>query len=328
MAIKLIYPVNGPITQLFGENPQFYKRWGYAGHNGIDWGIPNGTPVKAAADGTVDKVGFENGGYGNFVKMSHMDGDTKYYTYYAHLHSTSVQAGQKISAGTVVGLSNNTGASTGPHLHFGVKIDGQNPDYKGYLDPMPFLTGMAAPSSPASPSTPETDPDPEAPVVPGAIVGAIDLPNLEFEVIFDGVNVRSGPGIEYPILEQLEAGTRVKGTRMHSWSAWVEFEPGQWSAMTFNLVAYMKVTGSGDLNTLPVSRTTGAIQLPSLELEVSNDFLRVRSAPDTTASQVGQLNMGDKVTGRQMHAGRAWIEIGKDKWIALCFEGTHYLSFV
>jgi len=327
MAIKLIYPVSGPITQLFGENPQFYKRWGYAGHNGIDWGIPNGTPVKAAADGTVDKVGFENGGYGNFVKMSHTDGNTKYNTYYAHLHSTSVQAGQKISAGTVVGLSNNTGASTGPHLHFGVKIDGQNPDYKGYLDPMPYLTG-SAPATPASPTTPGTASDPQAPVVPGGIVGAIDLPNLDLEVTYDGVNVRTGPGIEFTILEQLSAGTKIKGKRMHSWGAWVEFEPGQWSAITFNLVAYMKVVGSGALNELPVSRTTGAIQLPSLELEITNDFLRVRSAPDATAFQVGQLNMGDKVTGRQMHAGRAWIEIGKDKWVALCFEGTQYLRFV
>jgi len=328
MAIKLIYPVNGPITQLFGENPQFYKRWGYAGHNGIDWGIPNGTPVKAAADGTVDKVGFENGGYGNFVRMSHKDGNTTYNTYYAHLHSTSVQAGQKITAGTVVGLSNNTGASTGPHLHFGIKIDGQNPAYKGYLDPMPYLTGGATPATPVSSSTTETGTTTQAPTTPGSIVGAIDLPNLEFEAIFDGVNVRTGPGIEYTIIEQLEAGTKVKGTRMHSWSAWVEFEPGQWCAMTFNLVAYMKVVGSGALNTLPVSRMTGAIQLPSLVMEVANDFLRVRNAPDTTAFQVGQLNMGEKVTGRQMHAGRAWIEIGKDKWVALCFEGNQYLKFI
>src|SRR5262245_22950964 len=110
MAIKLVFPVSGPITQLFGENPDFYKRWGYAGHNGVDIGIPNGTPIVAAADGTVEKVGFEDNGYGNFVKMSHMDGTTKYYTYYAHLQSTSVSNGQKITAGTVVGLSNNTGA--------------------------------------------------------------------------------------------------------------------------------------------------------------------------------------------------------------------------
>ncbi|HKJ37935.1 MAG TPA: peptidoglycan DD-metalloendopeptidase family protein [Anaerolineales bacterium] len=324
MAIKLIYPVSGPITQLFGENPEFYKRWGYAGHNGIDWGIPTGTPIVAAADGTVDKVDFENGGYGNFVKMSHMDGDTKYYTYYAHLHSTSVKAGQKISAGTVVGLSNNTGASTGPHLHFGIKIDGQNPAYKGYLDPMPYLTGTATPTSP---TTPGTDSTPDAPVVPGAIVGAIDLPNVELEVTYDGVNVRSGPGVEYTILEQLEVGTKIQGTRMHSWSAWAEFEPGQWCAMTFNLVDYMKVIGSGALNTQPITRTNGAIQLPSLNMEVANDFLRVRSGPDTTYPQVALLNRGDQVTGRQMFATRAWIEFGQDKWVALTFEGTQYLIF-
>lgn len=65
MAIKLIVPVNGPITQLFGENPEIYKKWGFPGHNGIDYGIPNGTLVGAA-------VAFENGGYGNYVKLSHM----------------------------------------------------------------------------------------------------------------------------------------------------------------------------------------------------------------------------------------------------------------
>jgi len=329
MAIKLIYPVNGPITQYFGENPQIYKQWGYAGHNGVDWGIPVGTPIVAAADGTVDKVDFENNGYGNFVKMSHMDGNQKYYSYYAHLSSQSVKAGQKITAGTQVGLSGNTGASTGPHLHFGIKIDGQNPAYKGYIDPMPYLTGGAAPATPTAPSgggatAPSTS---QAPATPGAVVGAVDLPNLNFEVIFDGVNVRSGPGVEFAIQEQLKAGTKVKGTRMHSWSAWVEFEPGKWCAMAFNLDVFMKITGSGALNTAPVSSTAGAIQLPSLNLEITNSFLRVRNAPDTTGAEVAQLKQGDKITGRQFFATRAWIEIGKDKWVALCFEGTQYMKF-
>ena len=330
MAIKLIYPVSGPITQYFGENPQIYSQWGYAGHNGVDWGIPNGTPIVAAADGTVDKVDFEKDGYGNFVKMSHIDGTTKYYTYYAHLQSTSVKVGQKITAGTVVGLSNNTGASTGPHLHFGVKIDGQNPAYKGYLDPMPLFTGTVAPA-PATPAgggaTPQAPSAPQTPATPGAVVGAVDLPNLNFEVIYDGVNVRSGPGVEFVILEQLKVGTKAKGTRMHSWSAWVEFEPGKWCAMAFNLEAFMKITGSGALNKLPVSAMKGAIQLPSLNLEITNAFLRVRNAPDTTGAEVAQLKQGDKITGRQFFATRAWIEIGKDKWVALCFEGTQYLKF-
>jgi len=333
MAIKLLAPVNGPITQYFGENPQIYSKWGYAGHNGIDYGIPNGTPIVAAADGTVDKAEFEDGGYGFFVKMSHMDGKQKYYTYYGHLQSFSVKPGQKITAGTVVGLSNNTGASTGPHLHFGIKIDGQNPAFKGYLDPMPYLTGTApTPSAPTSGSGTTTSggvaATPQAPAVPGAIVGAVDLPNLNFEVIYDGVNVRSGPGVEFGILEQLKVGAKVKGTRMHSWSAWVEFEPGKWCAMAFNLEAFMKITGSGALNKLPVSATPGAIQLPSLNLEITNVFLRVRATPDTSGTEVAQLKQGDKIVGRQFSASRAWIEIGKDKWVALTFEGTQYLKFV
>jgi len=332
MAISLIYPVSGPITQGFGEHPEFYSQWGYAGHNGVDFGIPNGTPIIAAADGTVEKVGFEDGGYGNFVKMSHTDGGTKFYTYYAHLQSTSVSAGQKITAGTVVGLSNNTGASTGPHLHFGIKIDGQNPSFKGYLDPMPYLNGTAPatpsiPSDPGVPAPPVPAP-PTTPAVPGAIVGAVDLPNLNVEVIFDGVNVRTGPGIEYDILEKLKLGIKLKGMRLHSWSAWVEFEPGKWCVMTYNLEAYMKVTGSGGLNNLPVSSTAGAIQLPSLGLEVTNEFLRVRSGPGTENAEVAQLKMGDKIVGRQMFASRAWIEIGKGRWVAMAFEGTQYLKFI
>lgn len=331
MTIKLIAPVNGPITQYFGENPQIYSKWGYAGHNGIDYGIPNGTPIVAAADGTVEKAEFEDGGYGFFVKMSHMDGSTKYYTYYGHLQSFSVKPGQKITAGTVVGLSNNTGASTGPHLHFGIKIDGQNPPFKGYLDPMPYLTGTAptpmpapTPSSGGIPVTPPAS----TPATPGAIVGAVDLPNLNFEVIYDGVNVRSGPGVEFAILEQLKVGTKVKGTRMHSWSAWVEFEPGKWCAMAFNLETFMKIIGSGVLNSLPISNTPGAIQLPSLNLEITNSFLRVRAMPDTSGAEVAQLKQGDKIVGRQFFATRAWIEIGKDRWVAMTFEGTQYLKFV
>jgi hypothetical protein len=330
MAIKLIYPVHGPITQLFGENPDIYKKWGYAGHNGLDFGIPNGTPVVAAADGTVDKVDFEDGGYGNFVKLSHADGATKYYTYYAHLQSTSVKAGQKVTAGTVVGLSNNTGASTGPHLHFGIRIDGQSPAYKGYLDPMQYLTSSVTASTPASApvSAPAGSSAPQAPATPGAIVGAVDLPNLNFEVIYEGVNVRSGPGVEFTVLEQLKKGTKVKGTRLHSWGVWVEFEPGKWCAMSFNLEAFIKIVGSGVLNSQPVSVTAGAIPLPSLSLEVTNDVLRVRNGPGTECAEVTQLKKGDKIIGRQVYAQRAWIEIGKDRWVALTFEGTQYLKFV
>jgi len=226
MAIKLIAPVNGPITQLFGENPKLYKKWGYPGHNGLDYGIPNGTSVGAAAAGTVDAVSFENGGYGNFVKLRHSDGSKTYFTYYAHLSSTAVNPGQKVKAGTVIGFSNNTGASTGPHLHFGVKIDGQNPAYKGYVDPLPLITGDGG-----SVDTGPID----------SFADAVALPKLQFEVTFETLNVRNGPGVEFSIVGQLSKGAKVTGKRLHSKSVWIELEPGKWCALAFDGSTFMKL---------------------------------------------------------------------------------------
>lgn len=229
MAIQLIVPVNGPITQLFGKNPDLYKKWGYPGHNGVDYGIPNGTPVKAAAAGTVAQVAFENGGYGNYVRLSHMDGATTYNTYYAHLASASVSPGQKLNAGDIVGLSNNTGASTGPHLHFGLKIPGQNPAYKDYVDPMPYFTGSAG-----------TGTSTGAPPVP-ATSGTVPLPNIQFEVDFQTLNVRNGPGIEFSIVGQLSKGAKITGRQLSSRSVWIEYEPGKWCALSFEGSTYLKI---------------------------------------------------------------------------------------
>jgi murein DD-endopeptidase MepM/ murein hydrolase activator NlpD len=225
MAIKLIVPVSGPITQMFGENPGLYKQWGYAGHNGIDYGVPNGTPVKAAADGTVASVSFENGGYGNFVRISHLDGSTAYFTYYAHLASTAVTAGQKVKAGAVVGASNNTGASTGPHLHFGLKIEGQNPAYKGYLDPQPYFKSAPSPDVPAPASTP----------------GTVEIPETQFEVAIETLNVRNGPGVEYSLVGTLTKGTKVSSKMLNSRSAWIEIQPGKWCAVVFEGTQYLKI---------------------------------------------------------------------------------------
>jgi murein DD-endopeptidase MepM/ murein hydrolase activator NlpD len=226
MAIKLIAPVTGPITQLFGVDPEFYKRFGFPGHNGIDYGIPNGTSVRAAAAGTVAMVAFENGGYGNYVKLSHVDGSRPYYTYYAHLSSAAVSAGQKVRAGMAIGFSNNSGASTGPHLHFGLRIDGQNPPYKGYVDPLPFFVTTG-------------DPDEPAPI--DQFPDAVTLPDLPFEVTFETLNVRNGPGVEFSIIGQLTRGAKIMGRRIHSKSAWVEFEPGKWCALAFDGSAFMKL---------------------------------------------------------------------------------------
>lgn len=227
MAIKLIAPVNGSITQLFGEDPEFYKRFGFPGHNGIDYAISSGSSVAAAAAGTVAMVAFENGGYGNYVKITHVDGSKKYHSYYAHLASAAVSPGQKVKAGAVIGFSDNTGASTGPHLHFGLRIDGENAPFKGYVDPMPFFTTGGI--------------DPDETGAPDPFPDAVALPGLQFEVTFETLNVRNGPGVEFSIIGQLTKGAKITGRRLYSKSVWVEFEPGKWCALAFDGSPFMKL---------------------------------------------------------------------------------------
>ena len=139
----MIKPFAGsyPITQAFGANPGAYARFGLAGHNGVDWGVPEGTAVLAAESGIISKVDYETGGYGNYVEIDHLNGLR---TIYAHLSATKARVGQLIDAGMIVGLSGNTGNSTGPHLHFTVKVKGQEANgYKGAVDPLPLLDADA-----------------------------------------------------------------------------------------------------------------------------------------------------------------------------------------
>ena len=99
-------PVGGVLTQDF-----------HPGHNGLDFGIPVGTEVKSTMDGNVIYAGWNDQGYGNLVIVENGD----YKTYYAHLSSIPVSVGDSVSAGTTIGLSGNTGNSTGPHLHYEIR---------------------------------------------------------------------------------------------------------------------------------------------------------------------------------------------------------------
>ncbi len=119
---SLLWPVSGPVTSGFGF------RWGRM-HEGIDIGVPSGTPVHAAAAGTVVYAG-SLGGYGNIVVIDHGNGIS---TAYAHNSSLSVAQGASVGAGSVIALSGNTGHSTGPHVHFEVRVDGAPVDPTGYL---------------------------------------------------------------------------------------------------------------------------------------------------------------------------------------------------
>jgi murein DD-endopeptidase MepM/ murein hydrolase activator NlpD len=107
---------------------EFGPRWG-RNHNGIDIAAPTGTGVRAAAGGVVFHAA-PFGSFGNFVAIDHGDGVT---TFYAHLNSIEVYEGQWVSCGERVAGVGSTGRSTGPHLHFEVRVGGVPQDPRGYV---------------------------------------------------------------------------------------------------------------------------------------------------------------------------------------------------
>ncbi len=125
---QLAAPVVAPITSDFGWriHPIYGTR---RLHAGTDFGVDEGTPVHAADGGVVVEAGWVSG-YGYTVIIDHGNGMS---TLYAHNSDVAVSPGQTVSKGQVVSYSGNTGGSTGPHLHFEVRINGEPTDPMGYL---------------------------------------------------------------------------------------------------------------------------------------------------------------------------------------------------
>ena len=123
---RFIWPVNGPVTSGFGYRvgPGITRF-----HQGLDIGVPNGTPIRAGGSGTVILAGY-NGGYGNYTCIDHGGGVS---TCYAHQSAIHVSVGQHVSQGQVIGLVGNTGYSFGAHLHFEVRVNGVATSPLGYL---------------------------------------------------------------------------------------------------------------------------------------------------------------------------------------------------
>jgi murein DD-endopeptidase MepM/ murein hydrolase activator NlpD len=124
-----IWPVNGPVVSPFGPRT---INGGYENHPGIDIAVPTGTPIHAAAAGTVllEQPEASSGGYGNYTCIDHGGGLS---TCYAHQESFAVSVGQHVSQGQVIGYTDCTGYCFGPHLHFEVRINGQVTDPMAYL---------------------------------------------------------------------------------------------------------------------------------------------------------------------------------------------------
>ncbi len=121
-----IWPVNGPITGVFGE-----QRPGHV-HQGVDISAPDGTPIRAAAAGTVSLIQgvAASGGYGNFTCVSHSSSQA---TCYAHQSRFGTSMGARVSQGQVIGYVGNTGHSFGAHLHFEMRINGIAVNPMAYL---------------------------------------------------------------------------------------------------------------------------------------------------------------------------------------------------
>lgn len=140
--LQLPFKIKARITQTFSNKlyingKDVYAQWGLKGHNGIDYGLPNGTPVYAPHCGTVKEVIYDKPGYGWYVKIENdIEGSVL-----AHLQKAVVRVGDYINQGDLIAHSNNTGYSTGAHLHWGYyrKPRDRNNGYGGYIDQTPYL---------------------------------------------------------------------------------------------------------------------------------------------------------------------------------------------
>jgi len=140
--LNLPYEGEFAISQKFGSEirdplvAKKYKDFSLAGHDGIDFDLPEGSTVLAADDGEVVRA-TENGDYGTTVVIQHSWGKS----YYGHLSAITAQVGNKILRGHPIGMSGSTGLSSGPHLHFGIKPNKNdfNNGYYGKINPAPYL---------------------------------------------------------------------------------------------------------------------------------------------------------------------------------------------
>lgn len=135
--IALAWEGDYPLTQRFGNVAKFYTDLGLAGHNGIDVGLPVGTPVRCVESGNVVEVASDPLGYGYYVKLR---SDTGHDWLWAHLSLSQLPwVGSRFLAGERVGYSGNSGRSTGPHLHLGFRFDPtvRGWPFNGYSDPLP-----------------------------------------------------------------------------------------------------------------------------------------------------------------------------------------------
>jgi Meckel syndrome type 1 protein len=179
-------PVRGTVTSNFGP------RWG-RNHDGIDIAAPTGTPVRAAACGTVSLAG-QQSGYGNMVCITHT---SQFSTCYAHLSRFGVTNGAQVTQGQVIGYVGCTGSCTGPHLHFETRVGGQA------QDPRTYLNGGVIPGK-ASTST--------------ASIANIGGPDLPRDVLEQTATVTASGGYAAPATPTTSTQTSTAGKGTVTWN--------------------------------------------------------------------------------------------------------------
>lgn len=153
MAIAPIFKKKYPITQKYGNKliingKEFYKQFWFASHMWVDFWTPVGTEILAWIDGQVEVVNDWSKGYGLHIKIIKQRPDWLTWLLYAHLSETFVKNGDTVTAWQSIGKTGNTGASTWPHLHLGLrlrnkegKILNEDNGNKWWVDAMPYFQG-------------------------------------------------------------------------------------------------------------------------------------------------------------------------------------------
>ena len=141
--MTLPFKIKKRVTQIFGNKlilngVDVYGQWNLKGHNGIDYGLPNDTPLYAPHDGKIIEAIYNKGGYGWYLKIE----NDKEGSVLAHMRKFVVKTGDYVKQGQLIGYSNNSGWSTGPHLHWGyyLKPRDRSNGYNGYINQAPYLT--------------------------------------------------------------------------------------------------------------------------------------------------------------------------------------------
>lgn len=136
-----IFKGNFPVSQFYGQRPEYYKQFNLAGHEGVDFATPIGTPILAPFDGVVirDNDDPKQGAYGDTLVL--WDSKQKCAVWFCHLLKDTFSVGDKVKKGQVLGETGNSGNTSGPHLHFNIvetddKGNRLNKDngYQGFLN--------------------------------------------------------------------------------------------------------------------------------------------------------------------------------------------------